>query len=44
MRAVPFSLRTVIVLALTAILPIAPLVLTMVSLPELVERLLKVVF
>jgi len=44
MRPVPFSLRTVIVLALTAVLPIAPLVLTMVSLPELLERILKVVF
>ena len=43
MRLVPFTLDTVIQLAVITLLPIAPLVLTMVSLDELLNRLLHVV-
>ncbi len=44
MRLVPFTLRTVLQLAVVTLLPVAPLLLTMFSLEELLERLLKVVF
>jgi hypothetical protein len=44
MRWVPFTLRTVLQLAVTTLLPVLPLTLTMISLEELLERLLKMVF
>jgi hypothetical protein len=44
MRFVPFTLATVIQLALAALAPVAPLTLTMISLEQLVERLIKVIF
>ena len=44
MRPLPFNLRTVLVLAVITLVPIAPLVLTMISFPELMQRLLQVVF
>jgi hypothetical protein len=44
MRFVPFSLQTVLQLALTTLVPVLPLTLTMISLEELLERLLKAVF
>jgi hypothetical protein len=44
MRWVPFTGRTVLQLAVATLLPIVPLTLTMFSLQELLERLLKTVF
>jgi hypothetical protein len=44
MRLVPFALPTVLQLAATTLAPVLPLTLTMISLEELVERLLKMVF
>ena len=44
MRSVPFTSRTVFELAVITLLPALPLTLTMISLEELVERLLKIVF
>ena len=44
MRIVPFDLRTVLQLGITTMLPVLPLLLTMVSLDELVERVLKAMF
>jgi len=44
MRLVPFTLQTVLQLTVTTLLPVAPLLLTMVPLDELLEGLLKVVF
>ena len=44
MRWVPFTLQTVLQLAVTTLLPVLPLMLTMISLEELLERLLKIVF
>jgi hypothetical protein len=44
MRLVPFTRDTVLQLAVTALLPVAPLLLTLVSLEELLKRLLQVVF
>ncbi len=44
MRLVPFTLRTVLQLAVTTLLPVAPLLLTVIPLEELLERLLKIVF
>jgi len=44
MRLVPFTRDTVFQLAGITLLPVVPLLLTMVSLEELVQRLLKVVF
>jgi hypothetical protein len=44
MRFVPFPLQTVLQLAVTSLLPVIPLLLTMISMEELLERLLKVVF
>jgi len=44
MRPVPFTLQTVLQLAVTTLVPVVPLTLTMISLEQLVERLLKVVF
>jgi len=43
MRLIPFDKNTVIQLAIVTLLPVAPLVLTMVSLEELLKRLLQVV-
>ena len=40
MRLVPFTRKTVLQLAVIALLPVAPLLLTMVSLEELLKRLL----
>ncbi len=44
MRAVVFTRETVLQLAVMVLLPVAPLVLTMIPLGELVDRLLKVLF
>ena len=44
MRFVPFTLQTVLQLAVTSLVPVVPLMLTMISLEELLERLLKVLF
>ena len=44
MRWVPFTLPTVLQLAVTTLLPVLPLMLTMISLEELLERLIKMVF
>jgi hypothetical protein len=42
MRPVPFNLQTVLHLAVVTLLPVLPLALTMFSLEELLQRLLKV--
>ena len=44
MRFAPFTLQTALQLAVATLLPVAPLLLTMFSLQQLLERLLKVVF
>ena len=44
MRWVPFTLPTVLHLTVTTLLPVLPLTLTMISLEELLERLLKIMF
>jgi hypothetical protein len=44
MRWVPFTMTTVFQLAVTTLLPVLPLMLTMISLEELLDRLLKIVF
>jgi len=44
MTLVPFTRKTVVQLAIVTLLPVAPLLLTMVSLEELLAQLLKVVF
>jgi len=44
MRWVPFAGQTVLQLAITTLLPVLPLMLTMISLEELLNQLLKVVF
>ena len=44
MRSVPFTFRTALQLALFTMLPLLPLTLTMFSVDELVQRLLKIVF
>jgi hypothetical protein len=44
MRWVPFTMQTVLQLAVTTLVPVVPLMLTMISLEQLLERLLKVVF
>ena len=41
---VPFNMRTVLQLAVTTLLPVGPLLLTMVPLEELLDRLFKLVF
>jgi hypothetical protein len=43
MRPVPFTLRTVVFLVAMALVPVSPLLLTMIPLADLVRRLLKVV-
>ncbi|MFZ1219568.1 MAG: hypothetical protein WAO00_09760 [Chthoniobacterales bacterium] len=44
MKVAPFSMQAVLQLAVITLLPVAPLLLTMIPLEELLERLLKVVF
>jgi hypothetical protein len=44
MRIMPFTMQTVLQLAVTTLLPVAPLLLTMIPLEELLGRLLKIVF
>ena len=44
MKLTPFDMRTVLQLAVITLLPIAPLLLTMIPLEELLARLLKAVF
>jgi hypothetical protein len=44
MRWVPFTMQTVVHLAATTLAPVVPLTLTMISLEQLLERLLKIVF
>ena len=44
MKYVPFGLSTVFQLAVITLLPVLPLTLTMISLEELLERLIKMVF
>jgi hypothetical protein len=44
MRLAPFTLQTAVQLAVTTLLPVLPLTLTMISLEELLERLLKIAF
>jgi hypothetical protein len=43
-RQVPFTMKNVTSLAATVLLPVAPLVLTMVSVEQLVDRMLKALF
>jgi hypothetical protein len=43
-RLVPFTMKNVTSLAATVLLPVAPLVLTMVSVEQLVDRMLKALF
>jgi len=44
MRLAPFTLQAVLQLAVASLVPVAPLLLTMISLEELVVRLLRAVF
>jgi len=44
MRPSPFGMRTVLQLAVVTLVPVVPLTLTMISLEELVMRLLKIIF
>jgi hypothetical protein len=44
MRWIPFTLSTVLQLAIITLIPVLPLGLTMLSLEELLDRMLKVVF
>jgi hypothetical protein len=44
LRLAPFTGQTVLQLAIATLVPVVPLTLTMISLEELLERLLKVVF
>lgn len=44
MRMAPFNLRTVFELGVMTLLPVGPLLLTMISLEELLDRVLKVLF
>ncbi len=44
MRWVPFTLQNVLQLAVTTVLPVGPLLLTIFPLEELLDRLLKLVF
>ena len=44
MRLAPFTLQTVLQLTVTTLLPVAPLLLTMIPLEELLEGLFKIVF
>ena len=44
MKFVPFTLKTVLQLALTMLVPVGPLLLTVIPIEELLERLLKMIF
>jgi hypothetical protein len=44
MRVAPFTMRTIVQLAAITLLPVAPLLLTMVSLEQLLLRLLQAIF
>ena len=44
MRLVPFTMQTVLQLAVVTLLPVVPLMLTMISLEELLTQALKMVF
>ena len=44
MRWVPFTLQTVLQLAVATLLPVKPLLLTMMSVEQFLEKLLKIVF
>ena len=44
MRWVPFTSQTVMQLAATTVAPVVPLMLTMISLEELLARVFKIVF
>jgi hypothetical protein len=44
MRWVPFTLQTVLQLAVATLLPVMPLLLTMMSVEQFLEKLLKIVF
>ena len=44
MLVIPFNIRTVVQLAVVTLLPVAPLLLTMIPMEELMDRLLKVAF
>ena len=44
MRWVPFTGQTILQLAVATLLPVVPLALTMISLEQLLERLLKLAF
>src|SRR5512135_1481797 len=44
MRLVPFNMRTMVQLAIFVLLPVAPLLLTMISLEELLSQMVKVLF
>ena len=44
MRWAPFTLPTVLHLAVVTLLPVLPLTLTMIPLEELLDRLLRIVF
>jgi hypothetical protein len=43
MRTIPFTKDTVIQLAVITLIPVAPLLLTMVSLEELLKKLLLII-
>jgi len=43
MRTIPFTRDTVVQLAVITLLPVAPLLLTMVSLEELLKKLLQII-
>jgi hypothetical protein len=43
MSPVPFTKQAVVQLAVITLLPVAPLLLTMISLDELLKRLLQIV-
>lgn len=44
MKLSPFTMRTVVHLAATTLLPVGPLLLTIIPLEELLDRLLKIAF
>jgi len=44
MRLVPFDLRSILRLAIAVLAPIAPLLLTMISMEQLLSQILKVLF
>ena len=44
MRFAPFTKETVVQLAVVTLIPVAPLLLTMISFEELLKRLLSAVF